>query len=214
MLLSTYSEWRSVRLKRPATLGAIAITVGWAAAVWTSAQAGAKQDPAVSSKYAVPRTPDGHADLQGVWSFANLTPLERPSGLENKTELTDEEVANFVRQAIERNNNDKRFPGDVDKAYNDFWLDFGTRASNRTSLIIDPPDGRIPALSAEASKRMAERNERLEDDRRDKGRFTHASRLTELPLCDSPRPRPAPQLPTARMVAPHLPTVAPHLPTA
>jgi hypothetical protein len=107
------------------------------------------------------RTPDGQPDLQGVWSFANLTPLERPDDLAEKATLTDQEAAEYAKHKKERENKDSRegsgTDADVGKAYNDVWYDFGTKASNQTSLIIDPPNGKLPALTAEGQKRKMAR---------------------------------------------------------
>ena len=105
-----------------------------------------------------PRTPDGRPDLQGVWSFATLTPLERPRELADKAVLTAEEAAAFERTQIERQNKDTRSTQarqDVEGAYNNFWWDYGTKVigTRRTSLIVDPPDGRMPPLTPEAQKR-------------------------------------------------------------
>ncbi|PYR33813.1 MAG: hypothetical protein DMF90_19535 [Acidobacteria bacterium] len=106
-----------------------------------------------------PRTPDGHPDLQGTWSFATLTPLERPRELADKAVLTDEEVSKLEKQAVENQFVDRPPPPGNPGAYNRFWVDFGTRvnANRRTSLVIDPPDGRVPALTAAAQKREDDR---------------------------------------------------------
>jgi hypothetical protein len=106
-----------------------------------------------------PRTPDGQPDLQGIWSFATITPLERPAELAGKQVLTEQEAAEFEKQTRERNNADRRDGGtdaDVARAYNNFWYDRGTKVvgTRRTSLIVDPPDGRIPPLTPEAQKRL------------------------------------------------------------
>src|SRR5688500_2886438 len=120
------------------------------------------QRPATASSPAAgwkaPRTPDGRPDLQGVWSFATLTPLERPRELADKAVLTAEEAAAFERLQLERQNKDNRSGQarqDVEGAYNNFWWDYGTKVigTRRTSLIVDPPDGRMPPLTAEAQKR-------------------------------------------------------------
>ena len=97
-----------------------------------------------------PRTPWGAPDLGGVWDFRTLTPLERPAALGDQAVLTPEEAAEFRATAIESRNADRRDGGarrDVERAYNDFWWDYGDSLTGdlRTSLIVDPPDGRIPA---------------------------------------------------------------------
>jgi hypothetical protein len=109
---------------------------------------------------AVPRAADGHPDLQGTWDFAQLTPFERPGDFANKDSLTDEEAEEFAQKRIETSNKDKRDGGaaaDVERAYNDFWWDFGTRVAKQTSLVVDPPDGRVPALTPAAQQRAAAR---------------------------------------------------------
>jgi hypothetical protein len=115
---------------------------------------------AQSRKANVSRTADGRPDLQGTWDFAQLTPFERPGDLANKETLTDEEAEEFAQRRIETGNKDNRDGGaaaDVERAYNDFWWDFGTRVSKQTSLVVDPPDGRIPALTPDAQQRIAAR---------------------------------------------------------
>ena len=109
----------------------------------------------------VRRTPDGRPDLQGVWNFATATPLERPAELAGKQFLTDEEAARLERQIVEGRNLDRRLAqGDVG-AYNDFWVAWGTKVvgTRRTSLITDPPDGKMPPLTPEAQKKQAARAE-------------------------------------------------------
>ena len=107
--------------------------------------------PARPPKPKVPRAPDGHPDLQGTWDFAQLTPFERPGNFAGKSSLSDEEAEEFAQQRIETGNKDDRGGGaaaDVERAYNDFWWDFGKRVAKQTSLVVDPPDGRVPALTA------------------------------------------------------------------
>ena len=96
-----------------------------------------------------PRTAWGAPDLGGIWDFRTLTPLERPAALADQAVLTPEQAAAFQTQAIESRNADRRDGGarrDVERAYNDFWWDWGDSLTEdlRTSLIVDPPDGRIP----------------------------------------------------------------------
>src|SRR5438477_9445997 len=106
-------------------------------------------------KPVIPRMPDGHADLQGTWDFAQLTPFERPGEFAGKSSITDEEAEEFAERRIETGNKDRRDGGaaaDVERAYNDFWWDFGKRVSTQPSLVIDPKDGRVPPLTAEAAR--------------------------------------------------------------
>ena len=106
------------------------------------------------------RTVDGQPDLQGVWSFAMLTPLERPAEFAGKANLTEQEAADYVKRLQERRNADRRDGGanaDVARAYNESWYDYGKSASTQTSLIIDPPDGKLPPLTPEGQKRAAAR---------------------------------------------------------
>ena len=112
-----------------------------------------------------PRTAWGAPDLQGVWDFRTATPLERPEQLAGRDVLTDEEAAEVIEQLAERwtrlaegNESD---PG----AYNQFWFDYGTSVTDdrRTSLIVDPPDGRIPALTSDGETRAAARRDRRRD---------------------------------------------------
>jgi len=116
-----------------------------------------------TGKAAVPRTPDGKPDLQGAWSFANVTPFERPSELGEKTTLTEAEAQALEEQAAARNKGDegrqRGTAADVGRAYNDFWYDRGTRAAStrQTSIVVDPPNGRVPAVTAEAQERASTR---------------------------------------------------------
>src|SRR6478752_2949129 len=106
-----------------------------------------------------------HPDLQGVWNFSTITPLERPAEFAGKEFLTDAEAAAYEARTVQRNNRDTRessADADVASAYNEFWWDRGVHAARvngrvRTSLIVDPPDGRIPALTADAQRRAAAR---------------------------------------------------------
>ncbi len=118
-----------------------------------------------------PRTPWGAPDLHGVWDFRSLTPLERPVELADQAFLTEEEAASLEQAAVDRNaelwNREARRTvagANVDRGedgqpgfYNNFWLDGGTAPveTRRTSLIVDPPDGRIPPLTQAAAARRA-----------------------------------------------------------
>jgi hypothetical protein len=121
---------------------------------------------AQSKKPTVPRTADGRPDLQGLWDFAQLTPLERPSEFANKDTISEEEAEQFAQKRIETTHKDKRDGGaaaDVERAYNDFWWDFGTRIAAQPSLVVDPPDGRVPPLTKEAQDRIAARRNKYDD---------------------------------------------------
>lgn len=114
------------------------------------------------------RTPAGQPDLQGIWSNATITPLERPADLASKTTFTAEEAAAYEKKAVESSNADRRAANseaDVATAYNNFWYDRGTKAvaTRRTSLIVDPPDGHVPALTPEAQKRVDEKQKWMEE---------------------------------------------------
>ena len=117
----------------------------------------------------LPRTPWGEPDLQGVWDYRTITPLQRPEEQADKGFLTEEEAANLEQDVLDRNarlltrapesttaggNVDRREDG-TPGFYNNFWLDRGTTVigTRRTSLIVDPADGRLPPLTEEAQRR-------------------------------------------------------------
>ncbi len=113
-----------------------------------------------TSGWTAPTTPWGDPDLQGTYTNKTITPVQRPEELAGQAFLTDEEIAELERETVERNERLLLRPAvrttvsDVDRgvdgapgAYNNFWLDGGTRPTGRTSLIVDPPDGRIPPVT-------------------------------------------------------------------
>jgi hypothetical protein len=133
----------------------------------------AAQPPGVAVKTktsAVPRTPDGRPDLQGIWTNATITPMERPAQFSGKLTASDEDAAKYEKQNNDNLYGDRRSENaeqDRDHAYNALFFDRGTELARvdgvkRTSLIIDPPDGKIPALTPAAQKRNAGRLQPLQ----------------------------------------------------
>ena len=104
------------------------------------------------------RTPDGQPNLQGVWTNATITPFERPAALAGKAFLTEAEAKQLERQAaLTRDEEAPPRAGDVGN-YNQFWFDSGDRvvSTRRSSLVVDPPSGRVPLRpEAEASRNFA-----------------------------------------------------------
>ncbi|MCU1336561.1 MAG: hypothetical protein JWO19_2142 [Bryobacterales bacterium] len=140
---------------------ALAIAIGLLASGPASGQTAAKGQTS-SKSWALPRTADGQPDLQGVWTNATITPLERPAELAGKQFfLNDQEAQDFEKRAFAQINSERRDGGpevDVGRSYNEFWRDRGTKvvANRRTSLITDPPDGKVPELTADAQKKQSD----------------------------------------------------------
>ncbi len=171
---------RSVFIVRIVLLAALAAVVSIPAA------SQAHQPPAKA--WSPPRTGDGHPNLQGIWNYSTLTPVERPRDLADKAFFTEKEAAEYEKRARQtRNVDDNRETTptargvingtveteDLASAYNEFWWDRGTKIvkTRRTSLVIDPPDGRIPALTPQGQKRMTtldEANRRLAEGPEDR----------------------------------------------
>lgn len=108
---------------------------------------------ALAQQYKPPRTPDGRPDLQGLWANVFATPLERPRNMADKPFFTETEAAAFEKDAAERPTNDSSAVADPV-----VWWEKRVKSvsTHRTSLVYDPPDGRIPALTAAAQKRQAD----------------------------------------------------------
>ena len=121
-------------------------------------------DAAGTRNWTAPRTPWGEPDLQGTFSNRTITPFERPANVAGREFFTQEEVAALEKRAQEQTGDEGRSKGtrgDVERAYNDFWWDRGTKVTTpRTSLVIEPPDGRVPELTEEAKKRAADEGKR------------------------------------------------------
>ena len=110
----------------------------------------------------IPRLPNGLPDMQGTWDFRTITPFQRPSALGEQDEfLTVEEFAEFEAAEVVRRDRDNFTDTTTTGDYNQFWYDRGEELldDRRTSLITDPPTGRIPELTEVAQQRNAERRE-------------------------------------------------------
>jgi hypothetical protein len=112
------------------------------------------------------RTPWGDPDLQGVWNDATSTPLQRPTGVASKDVLSEGEAEEFQDELASHLSRDRRDGGsevDVNRAYNEHWMDhrrLQVTADHRTSLIVDPEDGRIPAPVPISPERQKQRDGR------------------------------------------------------
>ena len=127
------------------------------------ALAGALALPGLAMAQDAPTTAWGAPDLQGVWDFRTITPLQRPEDLGDKAFLTEEEAAERENAAIERDvelweaDARRTEAGGSVGGYNNFWMDRGTRVvgTRRTSLITDPLNGRLPEMTEEGRARQA-----------------------------------------------------------
>jgi hypothetical protein len=120
-----------------------------------------EKTPTSAKTWSPPRTRDGHPDLQGIWNAATITPLERPAVFAGKLVVSEAEAAAYAKEFLATSNLDRRDGGaeaDRSRAYPNYFTDRGTQLARvdntiRTSLIIDPPDGRVPPLTPDAQKR-------------------------------------------------------------
>jgi hypothetical protein len=123
-----------------------------------------------TNRSTLPRTPDGHPDLQGIWTNATLTPMERPAAFAGKATLSDVEATAYEKNDLEASNIDKkegstllRYTGDTETGgYNNLFIDRGSELARvdgvkRTSLIIDPADGRVPPVTEQVRQARAGR---------------------------------------------------------
>jgi hypothetical protein len=155
------------------TAVAVAVVWVWPAAVAGQAQTGQSRPAARTAAAKTFRTPEGYPDLQGLWNAATLTPLERPDP--TKLVMTDAEAAAIEKTAeARRERASQPSRGDRDAppvggdgstgaagnvgGYNNFWIDNGTTVitvdgQRRTSIVIDPANGRVPPITADAMRR-------------------------------------------------------------
>jgi hypothetical protein len=109
-----------------------------------------RADATDAESWTPPKTPWGDPDLQGIYNYGTSTPLQRPGQVGDKQVLSDEEAEQLQADLAYRLDRDRRDGGaqaDVSRSYNDVWMDparMRLTADKRTSLIIDPPNGRIP----------------------------------------------------------------------
>jgi hypothetical protein len=123
--------------------------------------------PPVAAQTDAPRTAWGQPDLQGVWDFRSITPMQRPEDLGDKEFLTEEEAAELEQAAVDRDTRlwaqtaRRTEAGGNVGAYNNFWMDRGlkTVGTRRTSLIVYPPNGRMPGLTPAGRQRADARRE-------------------------------------------------------
>jgi hypothetical protein len=145
--------------------------------------------PVAGETWTVPRTADGQPDLQGVWDYRTITPMERPVSLGTKEFFTEEEAAKFEQEENRRQNRDLidpevgglMYPPGGVVPYNEFWYDRGNKVvgTRRTSLIVDPPNGRLPEMTPEGKKRA---ELRAADQRDTQLGHPHADSWEDRPL--------------------------------
>jgi hypothetical protein len=151
-----------MRPKNCAFCGLLAVVIVPLLAAWAHAAPPTEKPSAADSRSvdrATPRTPWGDPDLQGTWDYKTITPLERPAAMAGRQFLTDAEKSELEKRAAKRLDEppDETVPANLVHA--PYWTDPGRKVleDKRTSLIIDPADGRIPPLTADAQLRLARR---------------------------------------------------------
>ena len=158
--------------------------------------------PAPTKAWTPARTPWGDPDLQGIWNDATSTPLQRPSARAGKDVLSDEEANEFQQELAFDLTRDRRDGGpevDVNRAYNDHWMDarrLKITADRRTSLIVDPADGRIPPLVPLSPERQKARAARADANARFNAGMPYSPEEMSLPVRCIIRTDSPPYLPT------------------
>jgi hypothetical protein len=154
-----------------AFIGVLLVATAAAVSVDLVAQSpGATQSRAAGPAASKHRTPWGDPDLQGIWSNTTTTPLERPESFGGKAVLSDEERAELAPKVADQLSTDRQVrPGGV-VPYNEFWFERGT-LGNQTSLIVDPPDGKLPPFTPEGQKRWDARRPDAADSHLDRSPY-------------------------------------------
>jgi len=143
-------------------IGILLITAALAAFAQDGPKKPSAKAAGAANHWVAPRTSWGDPDLQGIWNNSTITELERPRDLSGKEVLAEDEAAAVERKAAQSRVDRPPAAGDPG-TYNQFWFDRGTKVvpTKRTSLIVDPPDGRLPLLTPAGQKRQEERFKRL-----------------------------------------------------
>jgi len=179
------------------TLAVFFVLVAPAARAQSGLQAVDQAAAALAPKgWSAPRTPDGHPDLQGIYTNVSLTPLQRDKELGNQEFFSPQEAASWKTRMLKVRNMDRRDGGavaDLTRAYNEVFWDNGSEVSPtlQTSLIVDPADGRMPAFTEEAQHKMAEKMAEIKEKCADPTRACPLTNGGQPWPADGPEDRPA-----------------------